>query len=502
MLRLLRLLVPVLVVLLGSLLFLGQFRAVQAQSAPQAAGDTGDPVIVAAGDIANCINEEDFLTAYLIDAIDGPVLALGDLAYEAGSPAEFRDCYDPAWGRLKERTRPVPGNHEYGTQGAEGYFSYFGDIASPREPGCTRDCQGYYSYDLGAWHLIALNSEIAMNAGSPQEQWLRADLAAHPTECTLAYWHRPRFSSTRPNNVVAHDLFQALYDYGADVLLVGHDHVYERFAPTGPSGQLEQERGIREFVVGTGGAPLYDFRFIQPTSEVREHETWGVLKMTLRPTSYDWEFIPIPGQTFTDSGSAPCVSAPSLPAAPAPVAATGEVTGTTVASAPGGSAAAAAGEQAVLAAQSVQQSTQEATALPAAGESDYTVVAGDTLSGIAVRFGLDWTVLAAANNMAEDDFLQIGQVLQIPGAAGSVARVQSAAAQQDDAGGTAAGNASVAAPTPAPSATAGMRVHVVAAGDTIFAIALANGLDWQALLRLNGLEEDAILQIGQRVQLP
>ena len=315
MVRSLLILLPLFFVMLGTALFLGQSQPVQAQAAPQPAGGAADPVIVAAGDIANCNNEEDFYTAYLIDAIDGPVLALGDLAYEVGSPAEFRDCYDPAWGRLKERTRPVPGNHEYGTQGAEGYFSYFGDIASPREPGCTRDCQGYYSYDVGAWHLIALNSEIATNTGSPQEQWLRADLAAHPTACTLAYWHRPRFSSVRPDNVAAHDLFQALYDYGADVLLVGHDHAYERFAPTGPGGQFEPERGIREFIVGTGGAPLHSLRFIQPTSEVRNNETWGVLKLTLHPTSYDWEFIPIPEQSFTDSGSAPCVSAPGVPAA-------------------------------------------------------------------------------------------------------------------------------------------------------------------------------------------
>ena len=485
MLRSLRFLVPLLLVLSGGALLLGHPHPLQAQSAPPSEGGAADPVIVAAGDIANCSNEEDYLTGFLIDGIDGPVLALGDLAYEAGSPAEFRDCYDPAWGRHKARTRPVPGNHEYGTQGAEGYYSYFGEIAVPREPGCTRDCQGYYSYDVGTWHVIALNSEIAMNTGSPQEQWLRSDLAAHPTACTLAYWHRPRFSSVRPNNVVAQDLFQALYDYGADVVLVGHDHAYERFAPTGPSGQLESDRGIREFIVGTGGAPLYDFRFIQPTSEVRNNETWGVLKMTLHPTSYDWEFIPIPGQTFTDSGSAPCVSAPSVPAAPPAAAIPGvEVAGpaTTV------STAAPAPE------------TSPAAALPAVVGSDYTVVAGDTLSGIAVRAGLDWAALAAANGLTEADFLQIGQVLRIPGATAGAVDLQPAAAAREALTGTIAlNNGLIAAPSPP---AAGARYHTVAAGDTIITIALANDVDWLALLRLNGSEADSLLQIGQRVELP
>jgi LysM repeat protein len=222
-----------------------------------------------------------------------------------------------------------------------------------------------------------------------------------------------------------------------------------------------------------------------------------VLKMTLRPTSYDWEFIPIPGQTFTDSGSAPCVSAPSVPTPPPALPTTGEVTSTTAASTAGVSTVAAEEAQPTLAVES---------ASPAGSRSDYTVAAGDTLSGIAARYGLDWTVLAAANNIAEDDFLQIGQVLRIPGAMDSAAGVQPAAARQETAAATAAGTAAatadLAAPLPAPSATAGAQVHVVVAGDTIFAIALANGVDWQTLLRLNGLEEDAILQIGQRVQLP
>ena len=490
MLRSLRFMLPVLIFLLGTVLVLGQSQPVRAQSAPQAEGGTADPVIVAAGDIANCSNEEDYYTASLIDAIDGPVLPLGDLAYEVGSTAEFRDCYDPAWGRFKARMRPVPGNHEYGTQGAEGYYTYFGDAASPNEPGCTRDCQGYYSYDVGTWHLIALNSEIATNTGSPQEQWLRADLAAHPAACTLAYWHRPRFSSVRPANVAAHDLFQALYDYGADVLLVGHDHAYERFAPTGPGGQLESERGIREFIVGTGGAPHYDFRFIQPTSEVRNSETWGVLKLTLHPTSYDWEFIPIAGQTFTDSGSAPCVSAPSVPA-PVPVA--------TVVAAP---AAEVPGPAATVAAVESAPQTGPAVTVPAASGTDYTVVVGDTLSGIAASYGLDWAVLAAANGLSAEDFLQIGQVLRLPGVTGSGAGLRTAAAEEAEKVETAAGPGIVVTPAATPPARTGTRQHTVAAGDTIISIAVANGVDWQELLRLNGLEADSLLQIGQQVELP
>jgi hypothetical protein len=279
---------------------------------------TDPAVIVGAGDISNCYNDHDTYTAYLMDSIEGTVITLGDDAYEAGSTKDFAECYDPTWGRHKERTRPTPGNHEYGTQGAEGYFTYYGDAATPLEPGCTRDCKGYYSYDVDAWHVVALNSEVPNQVGSDQEQWLRADLAANPTACTLAYYHRPTFSSGRHGSGAAIDLYQALYDYGADVVLVGHDHNYERFAPQSPSGQYEPERGIRQIVVGTGGATLRDFKFIQPNSEVRDHETWGVIKMTLHPDSYDWEFIPIPGQTWTDVGSSPCVSNPNLPPPPDP----------------------------------------------------------------------------------------------------------------------------------------------------------------------------------------
>jgi len=269
---------------------------------------TGDPVFVGAGDITNCNRAQDESTAQLLDNIAGTVFTLGDNAYPDGTLTQFNNCYGPTWGRHKNRTKPSLGNHDYHTAGAAGYFDYFGIAAGDRT-------KGYYSYNLGAWHIIVLNSEITQSAGSPQENWLRADLAANPKVCTLAYWHKPRFSSGQHGNIPGSQaLWQALYDYGADVVLNGHDHTYERFAPQNPNGQADP-RGIREFVVGTGGAALYSFTSNQPNSEVRNNTTWGVLKLTLHSTSYDWQFIPIAGQTFTDSGSANCVSTGSVPTA-------------------------------------------------------------------------------------------------------------------------------------------------------------------------------------------
>src|SRR5688500_384922 len=261
---------------------------------------SGDPVFVGAGDIANCGRTQDESTAQLLDSIAGTVFTLGDSVYLDGTLTQFNDCYEPTWGRHKNRTKPAPGNHDYNTAGAAGYYEYFGAAAG--DP-----TKGYYSYDLGAWHIIALNSQTTQSAGSAQEQWLRSDLAANPNVCTLAYWHRPRFSSGQHGNAtITQALWQALYDYGADVVLSGHDHTYERFAPQNPSGQADPN-GIREFVVGTGGAGLYSFITIQPNSEVRNNTSHGVLKLTLHSTSYDWQFIPIAGQTFSDSGSDNCV---------------------------------------------------------------------------------------------------------------------------------------------------------------------------------------------------
>lgn len=271
-----------------------------------ALAQTNDPVLVGAGDIANCNKTADEATAKLLDNIPGTVFTVGDHAYPDGTAAQFSDCYEPNWGRHKDRTRPSPGNHDYHVSGAAGYFDYFGAAAG--DP-----AKGYYSYNLGAWHIIALNSEITYSAGSAQETWLRADLAANPTVCTLAYWHRPRFSSGQHGNIAGSQaLWQTLYEYGADVVLNGHDHIYERFAPQNPNGQADP-KGIREFVVGTGGAALYSFGSVQPNSEARNNTVYGVLKLTLHSTSYDWQFVPIAGQTFSDSGSANCVSNASIP---------------------------------------------------------------------------------------------------------------------------------------------------------------------------------------------
>jgi hypothetical protein len=264
-----------------------------------------DPVIAAAGDIASCSSSGDEATAKLLEAIDPTaVLTLGDNVYDRGSPQEFKNCYDPSWGQKKAITRPSPGNHDYGTSGASGYFGYFG-------------VESYYSFDLGTWHLISLNSEIAHGAGSAQEEWLKRDLAANSSSCILAYWHRPRFSSGPHGSDASVDqLWRDLYAAGADIVLNGHDHDYERFAPQTPSGAASAS-GIRQFVVGTGGKSHYGFKTVKANSVVRESGTLGVLKLVLRPGAYDWKFVPVAGKTFTDSGSGSC-QAGTPPPAPQP----------------------------------------------------------------------------------------------------------------------------------------------------------------------------------------
>jgi len=265
-----------------------------------------DPVLVGAGDIADCSGVQDEATAKLLDSIDGTVFTAGDNAYDSGTATQFRDCYGPTWGRHKARTRPAPGNHDYNTSGAAPYYSYFGDNAGPAG-------RGYYSYDLGAWHIVSLNSEIDAGATSAQAQWLRDDLAAHPTTCTLAYWHKPVFSSGEHGNLSQMQaIWQILIQVGADVVVNGHDHDYERFAPQDANGKATPN-GIREFVAGTGGRSLRGFGSTKPNSEVRNSSSFGVLKLTLHASSYDWEFAPIAGQTFRDSGSAACVGAANAP---------------------------------------------------------------------------------------------------------------------------------------------------------------------------------------------
>jgi hypothetical protein len=234
------------------------------------------------------------------------VFAVGDLAYPDGSDAEFANCYGPTWGRFKDRTHPAPGNHEYHNSGASAYARYFGAAAG--DP--TR---GYYSYDLGAWHIVVLNSECdqvgGCTASSAQGQWLRDDLAKHPVTCTLAYFHKPLFSSgaKHGNDPEMKPLWEMLYAEGADVIINGHDHDYERFAPQDPNGRPDAPRGIREFVVGSGGKNSHRvFGPAKPNSEIRNADSFGVLKLTLHPTSYEWLFVPEAGKAFTDSGSGTC----------------------------------------------------------------------------------------------------------------------------------------------------------------------------------------------------
>ena len=266
---------------------------------------SSDPVLVGAGDIADCkaLGPAE-KTANLLEHIEGTVFTLGDEAYENGTPKQFAHCYGPTWGRFKARTRPVVGNHEYGTAFASGYFDYFGAAAG--DP-----TKGYYSYDLGKWHVIVINSNCAQvggcKVGSPQEQWLRQDLAGHPLPCTVAMWHHPRYSSgEHGDDKSMHDVWKALYEANADVVLSGHDHDYERFAPQDADSKADPARGIREFVVGTGGRYEYNWSKIEANSEVHNNETFGVLKLTLHNDGYDWEFIPVEGQSFKDSGSAKC----------------------------------------------------------------------------------------------------------------------------------------------------------------------------------------------------
>ena len=275
-----------------------------------------DHELIAAGDIAghetdqdgntlpNCAPQPE-QTAKLVDTLSGPIALPGDAVYEVGSTEEYEDCYAASWGRFKSRTRPVAGDHDYKTPGAAGFFGYFG--ASAGDP-----AKGWYSYEVGTWHVVALNSNCdqigGCGLGSPEEAWLRADLAAHPKLCTLAYWHTPLYSSGSHGNIAAvKPLWQALYDNGAELVLNGHDHDYERFAPQNAAGALDTAKGIREFIVGTGGRYLRSLDAThQPNSEAANDTTFGVLDLKLNALGYDWHFVPVPGSSFTDSGSGTC----------------------------------------------------------------------------------------------------------------------------------------------------------------------------------------------------
>jgi hypothetical protein len=278
----------------------------QSQIKPEGDGAAEEPaILVGAGDIADCRDLSGATaTAKLLEKIPGTVMAVGDLAYPDGTKENF-ECYNRTWGRVRSRTRPAPGNHEFHAAGASPYFEYFGAAA-----GDPKD--GFYSYELGSWHVVVLNSECAdiggCDANSREGHWLRADLAGHPAACTLAYWHKPLFSSgsAHGNDVTMKPLFQELYEAHADVVVNGHDHNYERFAPQNAEGAGDAVRGIREFVVGTGGKNLRPILLARPNSESRSAEAFGVLKLTLRSHSYDWRFISEAGKKFADSGTAKC----------------------------------------------------------------------------------------------------------------------------------------------------------------------------------------------------
>ena len=269
-------------------------------------------VLVGAGDIASCKDLTGAkATAKLIEKIPGEVFAAGDLAYEKGTAEEFKNCYDKTWGRFKSRTHPAPGNHEfYGSKDGSPYFKYWGAQAGPLE-------KGYYSFDLGVWHIIALNTNCTApglggcGPGSDQDLWLQQDLAAHAKSCIVAFGHHALYSSGIFKNHAIHpelhQLWQDLYKAHADLILNGHEHSYERFAPQDPDGHADPKNGIREIVVGTGGRSNDPLGFAIPNSQVRNSTSFGVLKLTLWPGRYSWEFVPVDAKNgFHDSGTGSC----------------------------------------------------------------------------------------------------------------------------------------------------------------------------------------------------
>ena len=295
----------------------GAAPALPSAAAPVAAALLGDPTLAAAGDIiGNCTGSSCGYqqTAKVVTSLNPTtVLALGDVSNRSGSASDYTIRFNSSWGVFKAKVRPVPGNHDYGAPGAVNFFNYFGAAAQPP--------RGYYSYDVGTWHIIAINSNCSQvggcQAGSAQEKWLRNNLAQHPAACTLAFWHHPRYSSGHDgDNAFMKPIFQDLYNARADVVLSGHSHDYERFAPQNNASQLDTANGIRQFVVGTGGSFFTGFGSIKPNSLVRNNNTFGVLRMNLGAGSYSWKFVPVAGRTFTDSGSATCHRAALLAARP------------------------------------------------------------------------------------------------------------------------------------------------------------------------------------------
>lgn len=266
--------------------------------------------VFAAGDIADCRKYQSqqsgaaktaaLISKGLSDDPDAVVLMLGDSTYPVGLPDEYTNCYDPTWGKFKTRTYPSPGNHEYYSPKAFGYYGYFGKAAGPAQ-------RGYYSFRLGKWHAISLNSYLKQREHQAQIEWLKSELKQNNARCTLAFWHHPMYSSgEHGNNAKMSDAWKLLHDAGAEVVLASHDHHYERFAPQNGNHQLDNQRGIRQFVVGTGGAKLSSIAFIKPNSEIADSSTHGVLKLVLKDTGYEWEFLPTGKEGFTDRGAGLC----------------------------------------------------------------------------------------------------------------------------------------------------------------------------------------------------
>lgn len=304
------------------------FDSREGANPPQLVVETSnDPVVAVGGDVA-CAPDDPGLnggagtpghcheqaTAALIGQINPVALLMtGDGQYNSGSLADYTARYGANWGQYRSITRPTVGNHDYGQSGAAGYFSYFGDAATPLQPGCVKSCNGWYSFDVGAWHVVNINSEctridggVGCAAGSPQEQWLQADLAAHSNGCTMVMGHRPRWSSNSFASPDIAPLIDDMYAAGVDLYVTGHAHSYERFAPQDPAGQADAARGIRQIVVGTGGDNFSGFGTVAANSEVRKTSIFGVMKLTLHPGSYDWSFIADPSTPWSDSGTGTC----------------------------------------------------------------------------------------------------------------------------------------------------------------------------------------------------
>lgn len=286
------------------------FASAALPAGPRLAAD-GDPVLMAAGDIACRPSQPAFkggngtatkcrqkYTAMLLAGADW-VLPLGDEQYEDGTLAEFNASYDLSWGAYTSNSRPVPGNHEYQTPGAAGYYAYFGAVAGA-------PATGYYAWDAGAWRLLALNSSVSMARGSAQYNWIENELATHANACVAAYWHEPRFRSGKSNVARFKPVWNLLYQYGADLVLNGHSHTYQRFAPLDPGGNIDRAQGLRQIIAGTGGKGFSGLLPGGPEVEASQNHTYGVLRLTLHAGSYDWEFVPEAGKTWTDSGTTAC----------------------------------------------------------------------------------------------------------------------------------------------------------------------------------------------------